>query len=165
MLEDLLDEVNIMLSTLWVSYKRTPVGSGMSDIFVIQDLGVVVVGIEPIDYSHMLSKLVEQYKGYRFIFISTVDNLFTKKDEVIWDLMRSGYIRQVRTNYQRQFNNIVQQGFGRKIIAERLRVWNDNPKYRYLIEENKRCLDVPSPMLLSQDPAFFDFMPENLEEI
>ncbi len=158
-IEDLLDEINIMLSTLWVPYKRVPI-KNIYDVFLLEDLGVVVAGIDPSDYSVMLSKLVDQYAGYRLIFISTIDNMFIKKDEVIWDLMRSGYIRYIRLNYQRQFTNIVQQNFGRKIISERLKVWENDPKYKYLIEENKRCLDIPAPFIVTTDPAFFDFMPE-----
>jgi hypothetical protein len=159
-LEVLLDEINITLSALWIPYKKVSLGSNFPDVFVIEVLGVVVVGIDPADYSYMLSKLVDKFTNYRYVFISTSETMYAKKDELIWDLMRSGYIRYIRTNYTRQFNNLIQQNFGRKIITERLKVWGDNPKYKYLVDENKKCLDISAPYLVTIDPAFFDYMPE-----
>ena len=158
--EFLLDEINIMLSALWIPSKRVSLGATFPDIFVLEDLGVIVIGIDPSDYSHMLNKVVAQFRNYRYIFISTSETIYERKDSIIWDLMRSGYIRYIRTKYTRQFNNLIQQNFGRKIIMERLKIWDDNPKYKYLIEENKQCLNISAPYLVTVDPAFFDYMPE-----
>lgn len=159
-LEDLIDDINIMLSTLRVPYKKVLLDNRSTSAFEIKDLGVAVACIFPEDYSFILDKLQLKFNNYRYIFITTSDNLFEKKDAIIWEFMRSGYIRFIRLNYQRQFNELIQQGFGRKIIQERLRLWGNQAKYKYLIEENKRFLDLPTSYILNSDPAFFDFMPE-----
>lgn len=159
-IDDLLTEIDIMLSTLWIKYKRVSLGRNFPDIFEVPEFGAIVLGIEPADYSFMLNKLSLDYKNYRYIFITTIDNLFHKKDEVVWDLARSGYIRYLRLTYTRQFNDLIHQGFGRKIIQERLRVWKNDTKFKYLREENKKSLEIPSQALLAYDPAFFDYMPE-----
>lgn len=159
-IDNLLDEINITLSALWIPFKKVSLGSNFPDVFVVETLGVVVVGIDPSDYSYMLNKLVDQFNNYRYVFISTSETVYDKKDDLIWDLMRSGYMRYMRTHYTRQFNNLIQQNFGRKIIMERLKVWGDNPKYKYLVEENEKCLNISAPYLVTVDPAFFDYMPE-----
>ena len=47
----------------------------------------------------------------------------------------------------------------RKIIKERLKVWDNAPKYRFLIDENEAALREATTYVLSVDPAFFDSMP------
>ncbi|RLD07560.1 MAG: hypothetical protein DRI65_04465 [Chloroflexota bacterium] len=108
----------------------------------------------------MLNKVVAQFRDYRYIFIATSETMYDRKDDVIWDLMRSGYMRYIRNKYERQFNNLIQNNFGRKIITERLKVWGDRPQFKYLVEENKQCLNISAPYLVTVDPAFFDYMPE-----
>lgn len=160
-LEELQTEISILLTTFMVPYKRVPLGSNLSDGFDVLELGIVLVGIDPLDYSYTMQKLYGLFEGYRYIVITTNDSMLDKKDEIIWEFMRSGYIRYIRYKYQRQFHNMIQQGLGRRIITERLRIWGKNPKYKYLVSENVRCLDVSAPYLVTQDPAFFDFMPED----
>ena len=159
-LEELYTEIEILLSTFMVLYKRVPLGGNLSDVFEATEFGTVLVGIEPLDYSYTMQKLYDKYPGYRYIILTCDDSMLNKKDEILWELMRSGYIRYIRYKYQRQFNNMIQQGLGRKIITERLKIWGKDPKYKYLVAENLRCLSVSAPYLVSQDPAFFDFMPE-----
>jgi hypothetical protein len=160
-LKELQVEVDIMVSAFMLAYKRSKLANNLSDVFDIPELGVLIIGIDPLDYTYTLQKLVEKYEGYRYIILTCDDDLFVKKDEIIWELMRSGYLRLLRYKYQRQFNNLIQQGFGRKIITERLRIWGNIQKYKYLVEENKQCLNVAAPYLVAQDPAFFDYMPED----
>ncbi|MBV5347771.1 hypothetical protein JZU46_06120 [bacterium] len=163
-LEELLDDVNIMMTTLRVPYKKVSLGSKFPDVFEIPNLGAIIACIYPDDYSYILHKLQANFKNYRYIFITTSESLFEKKDDIIWDLMRGGYIRYIRLNYQRQFNEIIQQGFGQKIIRERLKIWGNKAKYRYLIKENEDCLKASIPAVLNYDAAFFDFMPEKIME-
>jgi hypothetical protein len=159
-LEELYTEIEILLSTFMLQYKKVTLSGNSSDIYVVHELGMILVGIDPLDYSYIMQKLLDKFPGYRYYILSCDDSLLDKKDEILWDLMRSGYIRYIRYKFQRQFNNMIQQGLGRKIITERLRIWGNTPKYKYLVEENRRCLDVAAPYLVAQDPAFFDFMPE-----
>jgi hypothetical protein len=49
--------------------------------------------------------------------------------------------------------------FGRKIIEQRLKIWKDQPKYKFMIEDNKSALKYPANMILATEPAFFDYMP------
>lgn len=160
-LEELRAEADIMVSAFMLPYKKVKLGSNIPELIDIHELGVLIICIEPLDYSFVMQKLLDKYKGYRFIVLTCDDNLITKKDEILWEFMRSGYLRYLRYKYVRQFNNLIQQGFGRKIIIERLRLWGDDPKYKFLVEENKRCLNISSAYLVAQDPAFFDFMPED----
>jgi len=159
-LEDLFDEVNIMLTAFRVAFKKVTLGGKHPNVFVVDSLGIAVACIFPEDYSFILGKLENNYKNFRFIFVTTSDNLYEKKDSILWEFMRSGYIRYIRLTYPRQFNDIIHQGFGRKIIAERLRIWGDKAMYKYLIEENKQGLNAPIQVLLNYDPSFFDYMPE-----
>jgi hypothetical protein len=85
--------------------------------------------------------------------------LIEKRDEIIWTLMRGGFMTYIRQNFPRQFTRLIADGFGDKIIKERLRRWADKPMYRFLIEEDIKAKEVPTTMVLSMEPAFFDYMP------
>jgi hypothetical protein len=87
-----------------------------------------------------------------------------KTDEIIWDLMRAGYMTWIRKNYPRQFKQlIVESNFGTKIIKKRLKIWDNEPRFRFLIEENEAALNQSAVYLLSIDPGFYDFMPTKEE--
>jgi hypothetical protein len=158
-LETLDAEVRITLQTLRVPFKKVNVVKQVSTQFLCEDFGVIISTIDRDDYTFVRDAVGTTYPGHRYVFISTQDNLIEAKDEIIWTLMQSGFMRYVRTNYQRQFNNLVLEGFGQKIINERLRRWGDQPKYKYLIEENRKALTLPTNMIITNDPAFFDYMP------
>lgn len=162
--EELEIDIANMLSALHLQYKQGSVGTYLPTIFIAEDFGMIVSGIDAKDYTQVLSKLASTFEGYKFFFVTTNDSMIEKKEELIWELMRSGYIRHIRKSYSRQFNNLILSGFGRKIIKERIRLWNDRPQYKYLIEENELALKTPDTYLLSADPAFFDYMPENNNE-
>jgi hypothetical protein len=162
-INEITAETRIMLSTLHLSYKEAPLGGSLPNAFIIDMFGVAVVGIDVRDYTQVINKVDELYPTYRCCTITTLSNMITKKDEVVFDLMRSGYMRYIRVTYPNQFKNLmVEHGYGRKIINERLRVWDDRQQYKYLIEENKKALNQPASYLLSLEPDFFDFMPENI---
>ena len=98
--------------------------------------------------------------GWRFIYFTAHDSLLEKKEEIIWDLMRGGFIRYIRTRYPQQFKNlIIMENFGKKIIKQRLKVWGDTPKYRFLKQENEAALNEAFSYIISVDPSFFDYMP------
>ena len=157
---ELIIEIQAMLSALHLKYKKLLIGSYLPEAFMVEDFGVIVAGIDRKDYTQVQSKLALEYPDHKLFFMVGDDNLLEKKDELIWELMRSGYMRFIRKNYTRQFNNLIQSGFGRKIVTERLRIWNDKQCYKYFIEENKLALQTPDSYVLSSDPAFFDYMPE-----
>lgn len=158
-LEILDSEIIITLKILRVPFKKMSVVKQISTQFLCEDFGVIVSTINRDDYTFIRDAVASTYPDYRYIFVSTQDNLIDAKDEIIWGLMKGGFMRYVRTNYPRQFNNLVLEGFGQKIINERLKRWGDRPKYKYLIEENIKSLNLPTNMIITNDPAFFDYMP------
>ena len=157
---ELLDgEISITLQTLRVPFKKVNVVKQISTQFICEDFGVIVSIINRDDYTFVRDAVAAAYPNHRYVFVSTVDNLIEAKDDIIWALMQSGFMRYVRRNYSRQFNNLILEGFGQKIINERLRRWGDEPRYKYLIEENRKALTLPTNMIITDDPAFFDYMP------
>lgn len=152
-------DIEAMLSALHLAYRKVSAGKYLPDIDLIEDFGFIVVGLERKDYTQLKSKLTLEYVGYKLFFIEEEDNLSEKKEEVIWELMRLGYMSHIRNNYARQFNQLIHGGFGRKIIKQRLKVWNDQPMYKYLIDTNKLALEFPENTILAKDPSFFDYMP------
>lgn len=158
-LSDLQLDIEVMLSALHLSNKKMKAGQYLPDMFVVEDFGIIVIGLEKTDYTQINSKLTLEYKGYKLFYIECEDNILDKKEELIWELMRLGYMRHIRKNYPRQFQSLISDNFGRKIITERLKIWDDQPMYVYLIEENKFALTTPENAILARDPAFFDYMP------
>ena len=89
------------------------------------------------------------------------DILEEKRMEVIWELMKSGYMHYLRTEIPRTFKElIISKGWDKKIINKRLELYGDDPKYNYWRELNKWALKESSTYVLSVDPGFFDFLSE-----
>jgi len=152
-------DIEIILRTLRVDFKKVYLVKDVSIQFVCEDFGVIVNAINRIDYSYINKVTIENFPNYRYIYISTFDNLLEAKEEIIWTLMQSGYMKFIRTNFEPQFKNLVMNNFGNKIIDERLKRWGDQPKFKFFIEENKDKRQLPVNMILATDPSFFDMMP------
>lgn len=160
-LEKLEAELEATLKALKLKYKKRKLVNNYSVQFMLEEFGVVVCGLHAADYSNINNILLHTFGEWRLVYIALTDSFLDKKEELIWDLMRSGYIRNLRNNYPREFKAILQErDFGRQIITKRLKVWANKPKYKYLIEENKNALNYNISRLLILDPAFFDYMPE-----
>lgn len=156
---DMEAEVAITLQSLRVPSKKVSVVSEASAQFVNEEFGTIISVIDRADYGFVNKTVKENYPDYRYVYISTYDNLIEKRDEIVWALMAGGYMTYIRQNFPRQFQRLIADGFGNKIIRERLRRWADKSMYRFLIEENVRAKDIPTTMVLSTEPAFFDYMP------
>lgn len=153
-------EVGLTLSSLRVQFKKIYLIKDVSVQFVCENFGVVVSAINRADYGYVNKTVQEKFPDHRCVYVSTFDNLLEAKDEIIWVLMEGGYMKFIRMNFPRQFNDVItMQGFGNKIIDERLRRWANQPKYKFLIEENEKAKDMPATMVLSAEPGFFDHMP------
>lgn len=153
-------DIDIMLRILKVPFKQRVLVKDVSSQFVAEDFGVVVSAINRSDYAFILRALQEELPGYRYVFISPHDDMVEAKDELIFALMQSGYMKYIRTNFSRQFTDLVSlQNLDRKIIDERLKRWGDEPKYRYLVEENKMARGASATMILATEPGFYDYMP------
>lgn len=152
-------EIGITLQSLRVSVKKLSVVPEVSVQFISVDFGTIISVINRADYGFISKAVVGNYPDYRYVYVSTYDNLIRKREEIIWSLMEGGYMTYIRQNFPRQFQHLVTEGFGNKIIKERLHRWADKPKYKFLIEENVKAKDVPVTMVLATEPAFFDYMP------
>jgi hypothetical protein len=159
-MQELETDVGIILRTLKVSFRTKVLVKDVSRQFIVDDFGVVVSVINRADYTFVKRAVQEELPGHRYVFVSTFDDMIEAKEEIIWTLMQSGYLKYIRLNFQRQFNDLItQQNFGNKIIDERLRRWGDEPRFKFFIEENKKAKEMPGTMVLSMEPAFFDYMP------
>jgi len=152
-------EVAITLQSLRVPSKKTSVVKEVSTQFVCDDFGTIVSVINRADYGYINKVVKQQYPNHRYVYISTYDNMTEKRDEIIWSLMEGGFMTYIRQNFPRQFQRLITDGFGNKIIKERLRRWADKPMYKFFIEDNIKAKDVPVTMILATEPAFFDYMP------
>lgn len=161
-LSSLKEETISMLHALSiVDYKEKELTHGTSYQFIVESFGVVICVLEVTDIVLVRSKLSEFYKDWRIFYITTDDDLFFKKDELLYELMRCGYMKWIRLSYPRQFNKVVTlTDLGSKIIRKRLEIWSEKAKYKFLIDDNKDALDNPMSYVLALDPGFFDYMPE-----
>lgn len=97
--------------------------------------------------------------SWRIVCIGQSDSLEEKRIEVIWELMRAGYMHYLRTEVPRTFKElIVNKGWDKRIIDKRLELYGDHPKYNYWRELNKWVLKESSTYTLAIDPGFFDFL-------
>jgi hypothetical protein len=115
-----------------------------------------------VDYAQVSNAIGDQYKDWRVIYLTTNDNMLNKKYEVLWALMRGGYMKWLRYTYPRQVKSVLNgpEELGRKIMEERLRIWNDKPKYKWLVEDTRLAFKNGILRELTNDPSFFDYMPE-----
>lgn len=69
-------------------------------------------------------------------------------------------MKWLRSVYGAQFPNILEtDNLAGRIVEERLRIWDNQPKYIYLIQDNLEAQKVGTRRILAEDPSFFDYMP------
>jgi len=156
---ELESEIEIILRSLRVNFRKVNLVKNVSVQFICEDFGVIVNAINRSDYAYINKVTMENFPNYRYMYISTFDNLLEAKEEMVWTLMQSGYMKFIRVNFIRQFTELILDNFGNKIIDERLKRWGDQPKFKFFVEENKEARQLPVTMVLATDPAFFDMMP------
>lgn len=163
-LQEIEAHIKVMLNTFMLSSKKVNVLKNIAVAFLVDDFGIIVCGINRSDYSQVESVLVEQFKNWRRVYITTQDDMVEKKYTVLWELMRCGYMKWLRTTYPRQLKNTLvgTDSLATKIIKERLRIWADRSKYKYFIEDNESVLKYGLMRELAHDPGFFDYMPEEV---
>jgi hypothetical protein len=163
-LEALEIDVRNMLKALRLDYDVVHLTSSSSIQFVIKDFGTVVCCISRMDYTTVREVVENTYMDYRVLYITTDEDISTKRFEVVWELMTAGYMRWVRFEHQRIFNNLITfENFGNRIIEERLRRFAGRPRYKYLIEQNEWAKRNADTYVMSIDPGFYDMMPEKYE--
>lgn len=161
-LKELEDYISIMLSQLRVTFKKLNLIRGVSIQFIVEEFGLIICGIDRTCYTQVNETIIKNFPDWRIIYITTNDNIAEKKDEVLWSLMRCGYMKWLRYTYPRQIKSIINgpESLGQKIIRERLRIWANKPKYKFLVNDNKVALENGMLRELTNDPSFFDYMPE-----
>jgi len=153
--------VGIMLNSFRVQFKKV-ISKGLFTLLVVDDFGLVVCIVERSDYTYVSEKINKLYPDWRYVFISTEDNLIEVKHELLWALMRSGYMRWLRHAFPRQVKNVLigADNLGNLIIEKRLKTWRNKPKYKFMIDDNKSVLKNGLMRELSDNPGFFDYIPE-----
>lgn len=160
-LDELETELAVMMRAFKVGCKVDRLISTISIQFVSLQFGTVVTGFLGSEYKLVSDSVSQTYPDFRKVYIAHTDSLLEKKDEVLWALMQGGYMNWLRTEYQRDFKNLITfQEFGKKIINKRLSMWEGKARYKYLIQYNESALRQPATYILSIDPSFYDYMPE-----
>lgn len=160
-IETLATEVEVILRALFLTYRLDFTTDKTSFYITVPMFGIVINGLYSLDYKLTNDTIDTRFKDYRVVYVTNEDLLHEWKLSLIWALMRSGYLRYIRSKYKTQFKSlIIGQDFARQIVSERLRIWADKPKYLWLINENKEALAMSATYILSVDPAFYDMMPE-----
>lgn len=153
-------DIEGMLYALKLPYKKMSVVKDISVQYLIESFGLIVCGIDRKDYSQIDNAVQNVYEGWKLFHITTKDAVTYKKDELIWELMRAGYMTWIRQDFPRQFKNLItEQNFSLKIINERLRVWNNEPRFKFFTEMNLAAKNQSAGYILSLEPGFFDYMP------
>ena len=161
-IEELKIEVAVSLRAFRIDrWQEFVIGKNVSFQFVIEQFGVIVCTINPDDRAFVENKLKERFRDWRFVFVSTLDNMAEAKDEILWALMRSGYMKWLRYTYEREYKYMFNTtNIARKIVDKRLEVWGAKEKYKFLVEDTIDGMKQPISRLISTEPAFFDEMPE-----
>ena len=156
--DELTIELEITFRLLKLQINVEKYLSGKTKIYTIPMFGLKVYCIS--NFMHRELQEASLDINSRIFVITTTEDFKEKKELLIWELMKSGYLRWLRLSYPRQFKDlIVTQNFGRKIIDRRLTLWNNKEKFKFLSDENKLYRSTIG-YALSQDPSFFDMIPE-----
>ena len=162
-MHELEAELGALLSALRLNYKRTAVIEGISVQYVVDVFGVIICGVNRADYAIVNQAIEKDYKDWRLIYITTFDNVSEKRYEIIWALMRGGYLKWLRESVSDSvFRNMMfYDNFANKIINKRLEIWGDKPKFKYLVNNDLFAKGQGRiSEYLSKEPGYFDHMPE-----
>ena len=163
-MQQLEQEIALALNVFKVKHVKHELIKGISVQFMIEDFGVIICGINRTDYKLVDSIIDKSYEGWRKVYITTYDDMTKKKLDILWALMQSGYMEWLRSNVpENAFRNLItRDNLARQIIEQRLKVYNNKPKYKFYIDNNKQLLGsmIDVQYVLSMNPGFFDYMPE-----
>lgn len=156
--DELCNDVRIMLHALRLESKEHCPSPKVEQQFIIKEFGVVV---HVVNSKFFEIPELDPYEDWRQIYINEHDNLNKKREETVWEIMKSGYMIWLRETHPQAFKNLIlNYDYSKKIIDQRLKIWNGKPKYTFLIERNIKARSMSSGYILSVEPGFFDDMPE-----
>jgi hypothetical protein len=162
-MHELEAELGAILGALRLTYRKISVMEGISTQFAVDAFGVIVCAINRLDYAIIDQALEKDYKGWRAVYVTTFDDINEKRYEIIWELMRSGYLTWLRQSVtDSQFRRLMFDGnLANKILEKRLSIWAEQPKYRYFIDSDTFAKGQGRiSEFLSKEPGYFDYMPE-----
>ena len=149
-----------MLQTLRLDVKEHYPSSKVEYQFINDQFGLIVHVVDRRFYEPPEPTL-DPYEHWRQIYIDREDDINKKREETVWELMKGGYMTWLRSENQQAFKNLIlNYDYSKKIIDQRLKIWGDKPKYRFLVQYNTDAYRMSATYILSIDPGFFDYMPE-----
>lgn len=159
-LDELESEIITILRAFKVDFKKNNLVKHVSVQFIVEDFGLIICGVHRYEYTIVRDVVNDEYEGWSTLYVGTHDDLDKKRYDILWSLMRGGYLKHLRLNYPREFAAaITMEGLGQRIINQRLKIWRNRPKFKYLIEDNESAKKSAMSYLLSTEPSFFDYMP------
>jgi len=154
-------DLEVFLKALKIPFSSTNVIKHVTTQFIIEDLGIVLSVLNTNDYVMINERVSFLFKEWKLLYFATAMNLNIKRYPIIFEFMRSGYMKWLREMYRNQYVQIIEtDNLGRRIIEERLRIWDNKPMFRLFIQENVNALKNSFRRIISEDPGFFDHMPE-----
>ena len=106
-IKELENLIEISLIHFKMPFVKHGVSQGLATLFVIEDFGLVVCCFAPKDYVQVTGILANKYSDWRRVLVSDSDDAQSKRFEILWNLMRGGYMKWLRYNFPRQTNNIL----------------------------------------------------------
>jgi len=156
-------EIKHMLKAFMLEAKTGSIVKDFSMQYLIDKFGIIISITDPKNSDYISESINNKYSNWRVITATTKDSIDIIREKVLWELMRSGYMRWVRFTFNSQFKRlIVDSGYDKKIIDKRLKIWGDKEKHRFMVKENTDARGLAATFILSQDPGFFDYMPEEV---
>jgi len=154
-------DVDVMLKSFMVPFKTAKLLQTMAIVKTIDDFGVVITVYNPVDYAQVSAAVTSRFEGWRHVFVDTNALMEELRYEVLWALMRGGYFSYLRMNQKARLESLlVTSNLANRIIHKRLEIFERYPKYRWMTELNRDALKLGVRYMLSIDPSFYDYMPE-----
>ena len=100
-------QVQMMIQALRVKARKVSLIKNVSTQFLIEEFGTVVCAIERMEYKLVDSAVDDAFPGWRKVFVASSDDFNQKREELVWELMKSGYMRWIRFNYPHLFKNLI----------------------------------------------------------
>lgn len=151
--EEVEEIIYVLLVQFNIKYEKHDYGN--SSIFTVPDFGTKIVYLDGQEFDKKI------LKGWHVVYIHPDYDVLKSKERIVWELVKGGYFHYLHNNYKKTFQQMLfSEGWGKKLIKERLRRFKDEPKHNYFRQLNKDALTSPEMWILSQDPGFFDFILE-----
>jgi len=149
--DEVMQIMNTLLFQFNIKYDKHDYGN--SSIFTVVRFGAKIVYLDGQEFD---SKILD---GWNVVYIHPDFDIMKSKERIVWGLVRGGYFHYLRNNYKKTFHHMISnEGWGKRIIQERLKRQKDLPKHVYFGELNRDALRASETWVMSQDPGFFDTM-------